>query len=96
MALAGEPDPAVLIRGGTVFDGSGQRPGLRADVLVRDGVVGFFFHPYLDADLLAEVVDGIADLGYDFVPSTSITTGWDMGSASDFVDGAPDTANSGP
>ena len=26
--------PPVLIRGGTVFDGSGQRPGLRADVLV--------------------------------------------------------------
>lgn len=32
-------DPAVLIRGGTVFDGSGQRPGLKADVLVRDGIV---------------------------------------------------------
>ena len=31
--------PPVLIRGGTVFDGSGDRPGLRADVLVRDGVV---------------------------------------------------------
>ncbi|HEX2578537.1 MAG TPA: amidohydrolase family protein [Aquihabitans sp.] len=32
-------DPPVLITGGTVFDGSGQRPGLRADVLVRDGIV---------------------------------------------------------
>jgi len=32
-------DPPVLIVGGTVFDGSGQRPGLRADVLVRDGIV---------------------------------------------------------
>ena len=31
--------PPLLIRGGTVFDGSGQRPGLRADVLVRDGIV---------------------------------------------------------
>lgn len=30
---------SVLIRGGTVFDGSGQRPGLAADVLVRDGIV---------------------------------------------------------
>ncbi|MCU1498867.1 MAG: N-acyl-D-glutamate amidohydrolase [Acidimicrobiales bacterium] len=50
MADAGEPhgesgagpvdqDPPVLIRGGTVFDGSGQRAGLRADVLVRDGIV---------------------------------------------------------
>ncbi len=32
-------DPPVLIRGGTMFDGSGQRPGLRADILVRDGIV---------------------------------------------------------
>lgn len=34
-----DPSPPVLVRGGTVFDGSGARPGLRADVLVRDGVV---------------------------------------------------------
>ncbi|HRA35476.1 MAG TPA: hypothetical protein PK748_11125, partial [Acidimicrobiales bacterium] len=45
MAAPGDPphhdqaDPPVLIRGGTVFDGSGQRPGLVADVLVRDGIV---------------------------------------------------------
>ncbi|QXC60955.1 amidohydrolase family protein [Aquihabitans sp. G128] len=32
-------DPPVLIVGGTVFDGSGERAGLRADVLVRDGIV---------------------------------------------------------
>ncbi|NLD75314.1 MAG: amidohydrolase family protein [Acidimicrobiales bacterium] len=32
-------DQTILIRGGTVFDGSGQRPGIQADVLVRDGVV---------------------------------------------------------
>jgi N-acyl-D-aspartate/D-glutamate deacylase len=37
--MAAELSPPVLIRGGTVFDGSGQRPGLRADVLVRDGIV---------------------------------------------------------
>ena len=29
----------VVIRGGTVFDGSGQRPGLLADVWVRGGLV---------------------------------------------------------
>lgn len=29
----------VLVKGGTVYDGSGRRPGLRADVLVRDGIV---------------------------------------------------------
>lgn len=34
-----DADPPVLIRGGTVFDGSGQRAGLVADVLVRDGIV---------------------------------------------------------
>src|SRR4051794_9222220 len=34
-----DSDPPILIRGGTVFDGSGQRPGLRADVLVRGGIV---------------------------------------------------------
>ena len=37
--MADEQDPPVLIRGGTVFDGSGERAGLRADVLVRDGIV---------------------------------------------------------
>ncbi|MCB1038179.1 MAG: amidohydrolase family protein, partial [Acidimicrobiales bacterium] len=37
--MADALSPPVLIRGGTVFDGSGQRPGLRADVLVRDGIV---------------------------------------------------------
>jgi N-acyl-D-aspartate/D-glutamate deacylase len=48
--------PPVLIRGGTVFDGSGQRPGLRADVLVRDGIVA-----QIGLDLVApegaEVID---------------------------------------
>ena len=32
-------DDVVLVRSGTVFDGSGERPGVVADVLVRDGVV---------------------------------------------------------
>lgn len=50
----------------------------RRSMVVRDNVVGFFFHPYLDSKLLARTVDGIADAGYEFVPSTSVTTGWDM------------------
>ena len=37
--MTDDMDPPVLIQGGTVFDGSGQRSGLRADVLVRDGIV---------------------------------------------------------
>lgn len=37
--MAASDAPPLLIRGGTVYDGSGQRPGLRADVLVRDGIV---------------------------------------------------------
>jgi N-acyl-D-aspartate/D-glutamate deacylase len=51
-----DADPVVLLRGGTVFDGSGQRPGLRADVLVRDGIVA-----QIGLDLIApegaEVID---------------------------------------
>jgi N-acyl-D-aspartate/D-glutamate deacylase len=37
--VAHHDHPAVLLRGGTVYDGTGDRPGLRADVLVRDGIV---------------------------------------------------------
>ena len=48
--------PPLLVRGGTVFDGSGQRPGLRADVLVRDGVVAAIGLD-LDAPEGATVVD---------------------------------------
>ena len=37
--MAAVTTPPVLLRGGTVFDGSGQRPGIVADVLIRDGIV---------------------------------------------------------
>ncbi len=49
-------DPPVLVRGGTVFDGSGRRPGRRADVLVRDGVVAAI-GPDLAAPPDATVID---------------------------------------
>jgi uncharacterized protein YdaL len=35
--------------------------------VVRDGVASFYFHPFLNAKLLDEVVRGIRDLGYRFV-----------------------------
>lgn len=38
-ATTADDHPPILLRGGTVFDGSGQRPGVVADVLVRDGIV---------------------------------------------------------
>lgn len=39
----------------------------RAMKVVRDAMPSFYFHPFLDARLLGEVVDGIRDLGYEFV-----------------------------
>ena len=35
--------------------------------VVRDGVASFFFHPFLDQRLLAQIIDGITELGYHFV-----------------------------
>ena len=37
------------------------------NLVVRDGYASFFFHAFLDPALLAETVDGITALGYDFV-----------------------------
>ncbi len=34
---------------------------------VRDGIVSFFFHPFLDLSLLKELVDGIKDKGFTFI-----------------------------
>jgi hypothetical protein len=34
---------------------------------VRDGVVSFFFHPFLNLDLLKELVDGIKNKGFTFI-----------------------------
>lgn len=49
-----KPDPAVLI------------DNARAMRVVRDGLASFYFHPFLDANLLARTVDGIRALGYTF------------------------------
>ena len=35
--------------------------------VVRDGIPSFYFHPFLDAKLLDQVLEGISALGYHFV-----------------------------
>jgi uncharacterized protein YdaL len=41
------------------------------NLVVRDGVASFYFHPFLDVSLLRETVEGIQGLGYTFVdPNT--------------------------
>jgi uncharacterized protein YdaL len=39
----------------------------RKNLVVRDGVAGFYFHPFLDMRYLVETVEGIRELGYTFV-----------------------------
>lgn len=50
-----KPDPKVVI---------GNARLMR---VVRDGLPSFYFHPFLDAKLLDQVLEGITDLGYHFV-----------------------------
>lgn len=70
MAAGVDAPPPVLIRGGTVFDGSGQRPGLRADVLVRDGIVA-----QIGIDLTAPPDATVIDASDKWVtPGSSICT----------------------
>ena len=43
----------------------------KANLVVRDGFASFYFHTFLDLDLLKQTVEGIEALGYTFVdPST--------------------------
>lgn len=44
----------------------------KRNLVVRESTASFFFHPYLDVDYLDEVVSGITNLGYTFVPSTEL------------------------
>jgi len=50
-----KPDPEVVIENARLMR------------VVRDGVPSFYFHPFLDARLLDQVLEGITDLGYRFV-----------------------------
>lgn len=45
----------------------------RRNLAVRDGVAGFAYDPRLGPDRLADTLDGMTALGYEFVASTSIT-----------------------
>jgi uncharacterized protein YdaL len=44
----------------------------QANLVVRDGIVAFYFHPFLDLDLLKETIEGIEALGYKFVDPASL------------------------
>lgn len=39
----------------------------KVNLAVRDGFAAAFFHPFLDLDLLARLVDGIQSLGYTYI-----------------------------
>jgi hypothetical protein len=44
----------------------------RANLVVRDGFAAFYFHPFLDLDLLKRTVEGIEAAGYTFVDPRSL------------------------
>lgn len=44
----------------------------RRQLVVRDGVASFFYHPYLGVTELSKIVEGVKALGYQFVPATSL------------------------
>lgn len=44
----------------------------RRNLVVRDGVASFFFHPFLDIRHLRQIVEGIQSMGYTFVPASAV------------------------
>ncbi|GAB3201508.1 hypothetical protein GCM10027261_36190 [Geodermatophilus arenarius] len=42
--------------------------GARSNLVVRDGVASFFYHPYLGTERLEWIIDRFQELGYEFVP----------------------------
>ena len=40
----------------------------KANLVVTESTASFYFHPFLDQELLVETVEGIKELGYEFVP----------------------------
>jgi uncharacterized protein YdaL len=47
----------------------------RRNLVVRDGVASFFYHPFLGASYLKQTVEGIQGLGYTFVPAKAMIAG---------------------
>ena len=51
--------------------GAPRRPtwsqSAQANLVVRDGVASFYFHPYHNVAVLQEIVEGIRAAGYTFV-----------------------------
>jgi uncharacterized protein YdaL len=47
----------------------------RRELVVRDGVASFFYHPYLGTGYLKQIVEGMQSLGYTFVPASASWTG---------------------
>lgn len=45
-------------------------------LVVRDNIASFFFHPFLDIELLLEIVDGMTELGYEFVSPQEVLDDW--------------------
>jgi uncharacterized protein YdaL len=46
----------------------------RANLVVRDGVASFFYHPFLGVGKLPQVIDGLRAMGYTFVSATDLAT----------------------
>jgi uncharacterized protein YdaL len=44
----------------------------RANLVVRDGVASFFYHPFLGVGQLPQVVDGLRAMGYTFVSAADL------------------------
>ena len=44
----------------------------RRQLVVRDNVAGFFFHPFLDVSYLNTIIHGLQESGYTFVAPDSL------------------------
>ncbi|WP_189439215.1 DUF2334 domain-containing protein [Rhodanobacter panaciterrae] len=47
----------------------------QCNTVITDGVMSFFFHPYLDISYLKQIVVGLQTMGYTFVPANTVKQG---------------------